>query len=181
MYEPREARRWGSVALIVLYVPSCSHRGSQLVVRAADDAQGRARRTHRVNLDDRPEPVLGQVGDRREEVPSGTCSAAHGRQSARVVFFCCEESVRLTANDEVDSAVLLDGLRDGILQELGVSHIRLQCDALATGSGREFLCTRFEAVQPGEGQSESITPCRAEHEVTTHFRPTIAALAPCFI
>ena len=178
MYEPREARRWGSVALIVLYVPICSHKHGQLLVVCRRRKEPEA---HRVNLEDGPEPVLGQVGDRREEVPSGTCSAAHGKQSARVVFFCCEESVRLTANDEVDSAVLLDGLRDGILQELGVSHIRLQCDALATGSGREFLCTRFEAVQPGEGQSESITPCRAEHEVTTHFRPTIAALAPCFI
>ena len=91
MYEPREARRWGSVALIVLYVPSCSHRGSQLVVRAADDAQGKGR-AHRVNLDDRPEPVLGQVGDRREEVPSGTCSAAHGKQSARVVFFAAKKA-----------------------------------------------------------------------------------------
>ena len=46
----------------------------------------RRSRAHRVNLDDRLEPVLGQLGDRREEVPSGTCSTAHREQSAQVVF-----------------------------------------------------------------------------------------------
>ncbi len=32
MYDPFEARKWGRVALIVLYVPICSHRHGQVVV-----------------------------------------------------------------------------------------------------------------------------------------------------
>ena len=55
-----------------------------------------------------------------------------------------------TADDEVDSAVCLDGLRHGILQLLRVSHIRLHCDALAAGGGGEFLRTGLEAIEPGE-------------------------------
>lgn len=44
-------------------------------VASRERAGGRRQtiRTHRVNLDDRPKSVLGQFGDRREEVPSSTC------------------------------------------------------------------------------------------------------------
>ena len=81
MYDPFEARRWGSVALMVLYVPSCSHNARQARGSAVRRAGTGA---HRVNLDDRPEPVLGQLGDRREEVPSRACALARARETVSV-------------------------------------------------------------------------------------------------
>lgn len=69
MYDPLEARKWGRVALMVLYVPIYSHGWTQKVPCAA---RGRQRNTHRVNFDDRLKAVLGQLGDRRQEVPSST-------------------------------------------------------------------------------------------------------------
>ena len=35
---------------------------------------------YRVNLNDRPKAVLGQLGDRREEIPSSTCASEHHLQ-----------------------------------------------------------------------------------------------------
>ena len=72
MYDPFEERKCGSVALIVLYVPIYSHIERQASSSAVRDPQGRA---HRVNLDDSPKAVLGQLGDRRKEIPSSACIA----------------------------------------------------------------------------------------------------------
>ena len=53
------------------------------------------RATDRVNLDDGPESVLGQLGDRRKEIPSSTCVGDTNVHQKDCRLLLCDKGSRL--------------------------------------------------------------------------------------
>lgn len=118
MYEPLEARTWRRVALMVLYVPIVS---ISITVR---------------------KPFSDNLAIGARKFPAAPTSMYFSCETERSV--CCGIG---TANNEVNSAKLLDCLRDGVLQLLGAPHIGLGCQNFAPSGSRKFVRSRLQTVQ----------------------------------